>query len=250
MNLGNVDRGLEVGGLFVTFEGLAVALEPIVDGSFTDIGIGQGIVERDGVVIAGESIVQAAELFEGCSFFYVGLGMVSVEGENFLEADEGVAGLFQIEQVFSSFQQGREALGDSAGGRRRHNRSHATLDVSLGPANVEKHGQYADAQKQSDDDGDSELSDQKMDGLRVLLLRVLDGAQCGLLLGLNLADHLEGEVRHARFIITAGRGNGFEGVCGSCCGSGREKRDNRAGKQARAALDPAIVARGHEGLPK
>ena len=91
--------------MLVTFERLAVALEPIVDGSFTDIGIGQGLVEREGVVIAGESFVQAAELFECRGFSYVGPGMMSVEGEHFLEADEGVAGLFQIEQVFSCIQQ-------------------------------------------------------------------------------------------------------------------------------------------------
>lgn len=103
------------------------------------------------------------------------------------------------------------------------------LDGSQGRANVQQHAQHAGPQKNSNRDRDFQSSDQKADGLGVLLLRVQDGAQCGLLLGLNLADHLEGEARHARFIIAAGRDNGFDGVCGSCCGSGREKRDNRAG---------------------
>ena len=105
VNLGNVDRGLEVGGLFVTFERLAVAFEPIIDGSLADIGVREGIVQREGMVIAGEGFVQATELFESGGFFYMGFGMVTVESENFLEANEGAAGLLQIEEGFSRIQQ-------------------------------------------------------------------------------------------------------------------------------------------------
>lgn len=105
VNLGNVDRGLEVGGVFVTFERLAVAFEPIIDGSLADIGIRQGIVQCEGMVIAGEGFVQPTELFEGCGFFYMGSGMVTVEGENFLEANKGTGRLLQIEEGVSRIQQ-------------------------------------------------------------------------------------------------------------------------------------------------
>ena len=117
LNLGNVDRGLEVGGVFIAFERFAIALEPIVDGSLTDKGIRQGIVQRDGMVVAGESFVQAAELFEGCGFFYVRPSMVGVKGDDFLKADEGAARLLQVEQVIACIQQRRDAVGGSAGGR-------------------------------------------------------------------------------------------------------------------------------------
>ena len=93
VKLGNVDRGLEVSGLLVTFECFTVALEPIIDGSLADIGVRQGIVQCEGVVIAGEGFVQPTELFEGCGFFYMGFGMVTVEGKNFFEANKGTARL-------------------------------------------------------------------------------------------------------------------------------------------------------------
>jgi hypothetical protein len=76
VKLGNVDRGLEMGGLFVTFERLAVAFEPIVDGSLADISVRQSIVQCEGVIIAGEGFVQPTELFEGCGFPYVRRWMI------------------------------------------------------------------------------------------------------------------------------------------------------------------------------
>ena len=105
VKLGNVDCGLEMGGVFVAFERLAITLEPVIDGSLADVGIGEGIVQRDGMVITGESFVQTAELFEGRGLFHVGPGMVSVKGEDFLEADKGAGGLLQVEQVFSRIEE-------------------------------------------------------------------------------------------------------------------------------------------------
>lgn len=205
VNLGNVDRGLEVGGLFVTFERLAVAFEPIIDGSLADIGIRQGIIQCEGMVIAGEGFVQATELFESGGFFYMGFGMVTVEGENFLEANEGAAGLLQIEEGFSRIQQGREALADPVGGRQRgwrhHHRPYAALDGSQGCANVQHHHHQAGSEKNAGRDRDFELSAKRADGFSVLFrggrelpLRILDDLEGGLLLGLNLAGHLQGEV--------------------------------------------------------
>lgn len=156
VNLGNSDRGLEVGGVFVTFEGLAVAFEPIVDGPLADVGIREGIVQCEGVVVAGEGFIQPPELFEGRGFFYVGFDMVTVEDENFLEANEGAARLLQIEEGFSRIQQGREALGHSIGRRRYgwrpHPRACAVLDGSQGCANVEQDGDQAGPQKNAEDD--------------------------------------------------------------------------------------------------
>jgi len=218
-----------MGGVFVAFERLAITLEPVIDGSLADVGIGEGIVQRDGMVITGESFVQTAELFEGRGLFYVGPGMVSIKGEHFLEADEGATRLFHVEQVFTGLQQRREALGDSAGGRRHRNRSQPTLDRSQSGSHVKQHGYYAGRQKHSNRDRNFEPGDEKADGFRVLPLGILDRLQGLLLLGLNLADHLESKARQTRFIIVRGRDDGSGDVCRSRCGGGRKKRDNGAG---------------------
>ena len=103
------------------------------------------------------------------------------------------------------------------------------LDGSQSRANIQQYGHHAGTQNYSNDDRDSKSRDQKADGFRVLLLRILDGAQGRLLLGLNLPDHLEGEIRHGRFIIVGGRDNCLDSICQSCRGGGGEKGNNSAG---------------------
>lgn len=162
MNLRDIDRGLKMGGLLVAFERLAKTFEPIVDGPFTDKSLGQRIVQREGMIVAGEGFVETVELFEGDGFFYVSPSVMAVEGERFLEADESVAGLLRVKESISRVHQRDETLRDSIGGRRYHNRSRATLDGAQGRAEIKEHGQQAGAQKDSHHDCD-------VDDLRGLL---------------------------------------------------------------------------------
>lgn len=158
VDLGDIDCGLEMSGVLVTFERFAVTFEPVIDGALADIGVRQGIVQREGVVIRGEGFVQPTELFKSCGLFDVGSGMVVVEGENFLEADEGAGWLFQIEEGIARIQQRRESLDNTAGrrrgGSRRRHRADATLDRSQRRPNVQQHGDQADFQKNPHDDRD------------------------------------------------------------------------------------------------
>ena len=146
---------------------------------------------------------------------------MSVESESFLKADECPAGLFQVEEGFSCVQEGGETLSDSIGGTGDHHRSRAPLDGAQGGTDVQEHGQHAGTEKNPDGDRD-------VDGLRCLFRGGQNGLQGGLLLGLNLADDLQGEVRQTGFVIVCGLGSGSDNICRSD-GGGRKKHNDDAG---------------------
>jgi len=228
--------------LFVALKRFTVAFKTVVNRALADIRIDQGVVQCEGVITTGEGFVVTTKLFEGRRFFYVSPGVMAIEGERFFKADECVAGLLQVQEGFSCFHLRGEAQRDAIGRRWFCNGSCAPLDGTQGGADVAEQRQHAGAEEDFDDDGEA-------DGLRGLLRRGLNSLQGGLLLGLNLADELHGEICQAGFVVMHGFGSSSDEICRSDCG-GRKKRGNDAGQPARAALDPAVAKRGHEGLPK
>lgn len=103
---------------FVAFESFGKAFQAIEQTAFIEVGDGHGFVGGDGAVVAGDSLVQLAEPFQGSPFFDEGLGMILIECEHFIEATDGFLVFIEIQEGLSFAEQEGDFRGIGAFGRR------------------------------------------------------------------------------------------------------------------------------------